>query len=343
MKKYTISFFVGIVAVSILGLIMWLDDDSQKTGLAEIRKVKLGHLVALDMMPHFVAKEAGFFMEENLDVTLEAFFDVFKNNQALADGEIDFSINPFTLPYFALQKGIPIRTISSAGGWGVIQLVIQGTYGINSIKELEEYVRLHKDEKIKIGSFKGDTLDLIVYDAIRAEGLSYNDFEMVWYTDLLEMVKAFKENKIGILAHIKPYTTDLIKNNDAIFLTDNAQVWGVNTPNCVLSVLETLIVEEPEVMEAYLRALIKSAQLINTEPHKAIALLENSTYPHYFKVGYDVVLEALRSQPAPISFTPNVKAVNSVMLDMMELKYIDQYIPGRKLFSLATIKHLEQE
>ncbi len=343
MNKYTITSLVSIVAASILGLAMWLNGESQQAGLAEVRQVKLGHLVALDMMPHFVAKEAGFFMEEKLDVTLEAFFDVFKNNQALANGEIDFSINPFTLPYFALQKDIPIRTISSAGGWGIIQLVIQGRYGVNSIKELGKYVRLHPGEKIKIGSFKGDTLDLIVYDAIREEGLSYNDFEMVWYTDLLEMVKAFKENKVGILAHIKPYTTDLIKNNGAIFLTDNAQVWDVNTPNCVLSVLDSLIAEEPKVVEAYLRALIKSAHLINTEPQKAISLLENSAYPHYFKVGSDVVLEALRSQPAPISFTPNVKAVNSVMLDMMELKYIDQYIPGRKLFRLATIKHLEQE
>lgn len=38
------------------------------------------------------------------------------NNAALAGGSIDFSTNPFTLPFFAANSGVPIRVISGAGG-----------------------------------------------------------------------------------------------------------------------------------------------------------------------------------------------------------------------------------
>ena len=330
-------------AVLALGAIAAWFIHSSMSGDREPRKIAVGHLIALDMAPLFVAKEAGYFAEEGLEVELKFFVDIFANNAALADGTIDFSINPFTIPYVALGEDVPIRTISSAGGWGVMQVVAQGDYGIHSIKDLAKYVRLHPDEKIKVGSFRADTLDLILLEAFQAEGLTYDDFEMVWYTDLLEMVEAFKRRDVGILSHIKPYTTDLILHHGATFLTDNAEVWNVHTPNCVLSVLEGLLLEEPEVVRSYLRAMLKSANLLNRNPEEAIALLERSAYPHYFQVGSEVVVEAIRSQPAPISYTPNITAVNSVMFAMVEQGHIANYTPGRKLFRLEMIKELESK
>lgn len=328
-----------LVAGAVTALVLF----GQSSGAKQPRKITAGHLVSLDHAPLFVAKEAGYFEEEGLDVELRFFVDIFANNDALAAGEIDFSTNPFTIPYVALQKGVPIRTVSSAGGWGVMQVVIQGTYGVSTLKELAAYVRAHPDDRIKVGSFKADTLDLILLEAFQSEGLTYDDFEVVWYRDLLEMAEAFKNKDIGILSHIKPYTTDLIVHHGAKLLTDNATLWNMNTPNCVVSVLDELLTREPEVVRGYLRALIKAAALINARPEDAAALLAKSSYPHYFKVGDEVLVEAFRSQPSPITFTPNITAVNSVMFEMVGLNYIDDYIPGRKLFRLDIIKQLESE
>lgn len=332
---------VAVVLVAgVLTALVWF---AGSPGARKLRKTTAGHLISLDHAPLFVAKEAGYFEEEGLDVELRFFVDIFANNDALAAGEIDFSTNPFTIPYVALQKGVPIRTISSAGGWGVMQVVIQGTYGVSTLEELAAYVRAHPDEKIKVGSFKADTLDLILLGAFQSQGLTYDDFEMVWYRDLLEMAEAFKRKDIGILSHIKPYTTDLIVHHQAKLLTDNATVWSMNTPNCVVSVLEGLLANEPDVVRGYLRALSKAAALINQKPEEAVALLAKSSYPHYFKVGEDVLVEAFRSQPSPITFTPNITAVNAVMFEMVGLNYIEDYIPGRKLFRLDIIKELESE
>lgn len=340
MRVKTLGIVAALITAGALVTLIWSAWSPHRQAL---RKVVCGHLVALDHAPLFVAKEAGYFEEEGLDMELRFFVDIFANNDALAAGEIDFSSNPFTLPYLALQNGIPVRTISSSGGWGVMQVVIQGQYGVGTMRELADHVRTHPKEKIKVGSVKADSLDLILFNAFQSEGLTYDDFEMVWYRDVLEMWGAFKRKDIGILSHIKPYTTDLIVNHGARVLTDNATVWNMKTPNCTISVLEHLLNDEPEVVRGFLRALMKAAALINERPDEAVALLDRSSYPHYFQVDNDVIMEAFRSQPSPITFTPNITAVNAVMFEMVGLHYIDEYIPGRKLFRLDIIKQLESK
>lgn len=340
-RKYTTLRFIVVACLAIVvGAMWWVNRPSEHTKRPPLRKLRVAHLVALDMAPHFVAKEAGYFEEVGLDVEL-AFFGVHENNAALAARQVDMSITPFTLPYLALNEGVPMRAVAGAGGWGIVQVVIQGDYNVHSLEELAAYVRSHPDEKIKVGALKGDNIDLIVTDAVRQVGLTRQDFEMVLVKHILDLVELFKKKEIGILSHIKPYTTDLIVNHGAQLLTDDAAVWNINTPNCVIAVLDDLLTHEPHVVEAYLKAVRKAASLLNTAPEKAIGYLKNATYPHYFKVGYDVVLEALQSQPTPITFTPSIDAVNAVMFEMVQEHYIDAYIPARKVFRLGLIRQLE--
>ena len=93
--------------------------------------IKAGHLVALDMAPLFVAKEKGYFKDEGMDLQTVFFNAPGDNNAALAGGSIQFSTNPFTLPYFGENSGIPMRIIAGAGGLGIIEVVIQGNLNIS--------------------------------------------------------------------------------------------------------------------------------------------------------------------------------------------------------------------
>jgi len=81
---------VAVAAVS--GLIKGLNVKPEKT--AKIHMVKVGHLVALDMAPYFVAKEAGGARIKTSMLPSSFFVDVFRNNEDLANGYIAFSINP---------------------------------------------------------------------------------------------------------------------------------------------------------------------------------------------------------------------------------------------------------
>ncbi|MDX2212398.1 MAG: ABC transporter substrate-binding protein [Oculatellaceae cyanobacterium bins.114] len=305
----------------------------------ELIPVKVGHLVALDMAPLFVGVESGCFQENGLAVETVAFTNPGDNNAALAGGAVDFNVNPFTLPFFAASSGVPIKTISAAGGWGIMQVIAKSEYEIKSVKDLASYITAHPDTRLKIATLRGDTLELILLDAFEKEGISVDSVEMVYFDDLLAMVEAFRQGQVDLLSHIKPYTTQFVEDGTATVVTDNAEIWSPTTPNTVMSVLEKTLAERPDVVEAYLKGLQCAAKIINETPQEAVDLLNGG---NYYRVDNDVLLEAFTSQPSPITFTPDLVAIQSVVDEMVSLGYIKADVPANKIFDVSIIKTLEQ-
>jgi ABC-type nitrate/sulfonate/bicarbonate transport system substrate-binding protein len=305
----------------------------------ELISVKAGHLVALDMAPLFLGVESGCFEQRGLDVETVFFTNPGDNNAALAGSQIDFSTNPFTLPFFAANSGVPIKTVAAAGGWGVMQVIIDSDYGVESIADLTTFVTDNPDQPLKIATLRGDTLELILVDAFEQAGIDPEAFEMVYFDDLLAMVDAFRLGEVDILSHIKPYTTQFVAAAEANVITDNAEVWSPTTPNTVVSVLEKTLNERPKVVEAYIQGLQCAAEIINTDPEKAIELLEGG---NYYRVENDVLLTAFTTQPAPITFTPDLDAVQTVVDKMVQLEYIQADVPAKDIFDVSIVKELEK-
>jgi len=308
------------------------------TAGGKLTKIKVGHLVALDMAPLFVAKEAHLFENYGLDVEPIFFANPGDNNAALAGGAIDLSINPFTLPFFAANSKVPIRVVAAAGGWGVMQVVADGKLGVKSFADMAAYIKKAPKKKLKIGTLQGDTLELILTRSFARAGISVDDVNMVYFNDLLAMVDAFRNGEVDVLSHIKPYTTDLTVKKGAVVIADNAGVWSPTTPNCVLSTLDKTLKERPQVVESYLKAVVDAAALINSDPEKAVSLLQKGTY---YRVSPDVLLKAFKSAPAPISFAPDVAAVQSVVTDLTALGYIKGTTTAKDIFRTATVEKLQ--
>ncbi|MDX6804685.1 ABC transporter substrate-binding protein [Terrihabitans rhizophilus] len=304
---------------------------------AEPVKIKVGHLVALDMAPLFVAQAGTCFKDNNLDVETVFFANPGDNNAALAGGAIDVSINPFTLPFFAANSGIPIRVVAAAGGWGVMEVIADKESGLKSMADLKAYVAAGKP-KLKIATLQGDTLELILTREFEKNGIATDAVELVYFNDLLAMVEAFRTGEVDILSHIKPYTTDLVASKGAAVLTTNASAWSAGTPNTVVSVLDKTLTSRPEVVESYLKAMICSAKIINEKPDTAVELLSKGSY---FRVKPDVLLASFKSAPAPISFVPDVDAVQSVVTDLTKLGYVKGTTSAADIFRLDMIKSLE--
>ncbi|WOD39620.1 ABC transporter substrate-binding protein [Nodosilinea sp. E11] len=301
--------------------------------------VKAGHLVALDMAPLFVGVESGCFEQNGLAVETVFFTNPGDNNAALAGGQIDFSTNPFTLPFFAANSGVPIKTVAAAGGWGVMQVIIDSAYEVESMADLAAFVANNPNEKLKIATLRGDTLELILVDGLEQAGIDLDAFEMVYFDDLLAMVDAFRLGQVDVLSHIKPYTTQFVASGAANVITDNAEVWSPTTPNTVVSVLEKTLRDRPEVVEAYIQGLQCAAAMINTDPQQAIDLLTDG---NYYRVEDGVLLTAFETQPSPITFTPDLDAIQTVVDRMVQLDYIKADVPAKDIFDISIVKDLEQ-
>tara|TARA_R110000850_G_scaffold98345_2_gene204346 strand:+ start:568 stop:1521 length:954 start_codon:yes stop_codon:yes gene_type:complete len=304
----------------------------------ELVKVTAGHLIALDMAPLFVGVESGCFKEQGLEVDTRFFANPGDNNAALAGGAIDFSTNPFTLPFFAANSGVPIKVISAAGGWGVMEVIADGELGLNSMEALAEHVKAGKP-KLTAAVLQGDTLELILVTELAKRGLEPDAIEFVYFDDLLAMVEAYRSGNVDILSHIKPYTSEMVASRGATVLTNNASTWSTNTPNTVVSVLEETLTERPQVVEGYLKGLICAADIINNEPEKAVDLLEKG---NYFRVSSDVLTGAFASAPEPISFVPDVAAVQQVVDDLVKMQYVRPGVSAESIFEIDLIKSLEQ-
>lgn len=203
LMRFTSSHFV--LPVLLMGLVFLTGCSSTPTSQnppdASVQKtddgwydgtLRAGHLVALDMAPLFIAKENGYFEEHGLDLETVFFSNPGDNNAALAGGSIQFSTNPFTLPYFGENSGVPMRIISSAGGLGIIQVVAQGDLNVSTPDELAAYIEANPDQKLKMGVLQGDTLEMIVFKMLDDRGIGYDQVEMIWFNDLLAMVQSFK-------------------------------------------------------------------------------------------------------------------------------------------------------
>lgn len=304
----------------------------------KIIKVKAGHLVALDMAPLFVAAETDCFTKNGIEVETVFFANPGDNNAALAGGAIDFSTNPFTLPFFAANSGVPLKVISAAGGWGVMEVVAQKELNLSSISELKAYTKT-QERKLKIATLQGDTLELILTREFEKNDISLKDVELIYFNDLLAMVESFRNGQVDILSHIKPYTSEMVASKGATVLTNNAQTWSNSTPNTVVSVLDETLVNRPNVVQAYLKGLICAAKLINDDPEKATEILDKG---NYFRVDKKVLAGAFKSAPAPISFVPDVAAVQSVVSDLSALGYIKGNTKAVDIFALEMIKSLEE-
>ncbi|MEM8652209.1 MAG: ABC transporter substrate-binding protein [Pseudomonadota bacterium] len=299
--------------------------------------IEVGHLVALDMAPLFVAVEKGYFDQEGLDVNTRFFANPGDNNAALASGDLQLTVNPFTLPYLGAAAGGDFQFVASAGGVGVMEIVAQGELGVSSFEELIEYSRTN-GSSVKIGSLRGDTLDVVVFKALEDRGSSYEDFEMVWFNDLLAMVQAFKAGEIDVLSHIKPYTTDLIVNFDAVSLGTNSSIWGVGTPNCVTMVMGDFADQYPKTVEAYLKAIRRGYQDIIDDPVEAAKLLSEG---NYYQVDEQVLIAAMRSLPDEVYLRPNMNGVNTAIEDLVEQGYMEPV--ERPVYDPSFLDAIDQE
>ena len=281
-------------------------------------QIEVGHLVALDMAPLFLAVERRYFENEGLDVKTRFFANPGDNNAALASGDLQLTINPFTLPYLGAAAGGDFKFVSSAGGVGVMEIVAQGELNVSSFDDLIAKSRSGGD-KIRVGSLKGDTLDVIVFKALEDRGSNYSEFEMVWFNDLLAMVQAFKTGDIDVLSHIKPYTTDLVVNYDAVSLGTNSSVWGLGTPNCVTMVTGDFAEKYPVTVQQYLKAIRRAYRDILDDPETAADALVKG---RYYQVDRDVIVAAMKTLPGEVILRPNMEGVGVAIEDLVEQGYM---------------------
>ncbi len=288
--------------------------------------IKAGHLVGICMSPLFYADALSYFKEEGLDVHLNWMPNPGDSVTALTSGAVQFIHNPFSNTYVAASKGAPLKIISGSGAGGLV-VIAQKATGMKTMADLKKRV----GTGLKVGSQRVNTLELTFYRNLVNQGMKYDDFQMVWFTDHFAMAQAFQIGAVDVVTHVEPYATMLVDKHGGVPLATNIEAWGKNAPDCVVSVHEDFMKKYPDTIRRYLRAIWKADQAIKGDLPKALEVLNKGKY---YKVDADTLRAALPRQMPQVDLIDAAKGMELAISDMVTLGYLKKVPDGVVDFTL---------
>lgn len=277
--------------------------------------INVGHLVGICMSPLFYAQATGLFAAEGLKVEMKFMPNPGDALTALTAGVQQIVHIPFTNIIVAANNGAPVRIIGGSGAGGLF-LLAQGSSGIKSMNDLKQ----QRGKNLKIGAMRLNTFELMLYRALASNGLKYDDFQMVWFSDTLSMAAAFEAKAVDLVTHVEPFATRLVDKLGGVPLASNLDTWGKDGPDCVTNARTDFVEKYPLATTKYLRALLKADAAIKANRDKAVEVLDASKF---YRVDKETLRAALPRQMPQVNLIGAGEAgMRTAIQDMTTLGYI---------------------
>jgi ABC-type nitrate/sulfonate/bicarbonate transport system substrate-binding protein len=225
----------------------------------EPRKVTLSYsAVSMTWFPVKVAVEKGFFRSEGLEPQL-----VQMNGNvatvALANGHIDFSLNISPVLNGAMQ-GLGTKLVAALNSRPLFALVVRPE--ITSASEL-------KGKVFAVASF-GNTQAILTEKHLQHLGLKKGDYQLLALGATPARIAALDKNIAQ--GSLMPLPTNVQLENKGYRLLGNTAEIVVN-PIAGLGVREERIRKDPDLIKRALRAMLRSLQLLQTNPKDTVKIL----------------------------------------------------------------------
>jgi NitT/TauT family transport system substrate-binding protein len=243
-------------------------------------RLLLTHGCSLSNLPLFVAEGAGLFAEQGLDVQAPPFTMMSSTAQLLASGAADIGTAAFIQPLIdCLRPNPPIMVAGS----GLMGIVVLAQPGIRTIAELAGQ---------RVGTFRGDPLEVLLHDALGAAGLSMAHVEVVYLDDIAGAIAMFAAGDLAAITLAEPHATG-VRRLGAVELSDGTELWGATFPDTVLVASESMLNSRPDAVRAVIRAMLEAEAAIKHDPVGAIRYATDQ-YPGYDE---EMLIEAAQRQP----------------------------------------------
>ena len=268
---------------------------------------KCTHAIGLCNLAMFIAKEDQTTAPDNVEINLIDINNWAEHPAALAGGTVDFSVTPFTNVLTAFANGTPIKIIA---GSGINGLYVLGNKGITKAEDLRGK---------RIGTFRSDTLELVLYGYLRKNHLSYDkDVHVEYFTDGFLLLQAFAAGKLDAITHVEPYATKVVRELGATRLATGQDVWGIEHPDCVLTASDRIIKDDPDLVRAVIAGMMRAEASIEGNLDGAISKVVGK----YYKADAVDLRAAAHSQPPGIDIRDRVQFINERFKDLKGLHYI---------------------
>ncbi len=177
----------------------------------------------------------------------------------LGTGQVDAGLMPYT-SFMALHNaGAPVTIV--AGG-GIEGLVLVAQPGLDTPAKLKGKT---------LGTFQMDTLEVLPYDWLKKNNVSFKDITVRYMGNTPEAVEAFKAGALDIICTIEPYGTALLNDvKGSVKLSDGTDIYGHGYTDCVLAVRNDLIRQNPAGIKALIKGMMKAQLMAETKPDETL-------------------------------------------------------------------------
>jgi NitT/TauT family transport system substrate-binding protein len=231
----------------------------------------------------------------------------------LGAGQVDAGLMPYT-SFIALHNaGAPVTIV--AGG-GIEGLVLIAQPGLDTPGKLKGKT---------LGTFQMDTLEVLPYDWLKKNNVSFKDISVRYMGNTPEAVEAFKAGALDIICTIEPYGTALLNDvKGSVKLSDGTDIYGPGYTDCVLAVRDELIKQNPEGIKALIKGMMKAQLMAETKPDEALKILVGP----YYKTSMENAKLAMSKQPSVVDARSQTQFILDRTDSLLEMGYIKNK-PGR--------------
>jgi sulfonate transport system substrate-binding protein len=279
----TRSRFFPCGLILVFGALVWIAACSSKTeppALGSPRRVTIGIQVSPAMTLAMVAKDAGFFAGQGLDVELKQFTAGKFALQAFLGGSVDFAISGDVPVCLAALQGNQIRVVGQVVDKTVNEVRMVALRGVNLSDPAspEDYFRRRK---MKLATSFGGGPEFFTYNFLRHHQIRQDQVELLSQRPE-DMPAALETHSVDVISIFDPFAFIAEKRLGNRAMTFTAP--DLYSELYVLNARPEQVEKDADLIKSVLRALMKAEDYVAQNPDHAKQIMQN-----YTKLDRDVI------------------------------------------------------
>ncbi len=233
-------------------------------------KVTIGIQVSPAMTLAMVSKDKGFFLEEGVDVEIKEFTAGKFALQAFLSGSIDFAISGEVPVALASLQGNQIRVVAQ-----VVEKTINEVRVVALNEEkVDNPMQYFKSKKRKLATSFGGGPEFFTYKFLKLHNIKDEEIEILSQKPE-DMPAALESRSVDAISIFDPFAYIAEKRMGGNAITFKAP--DIYSELYVLDARPEQIANQPEIIEAILRGLVRGAEFIKNNPEESKQILQKYT------------------------------------------------------------------
>lgn len=226
----------------------------KETSSEKLQTLNIGILQDTDSIPILIAKEQGYFKDENLNVNIEQFKSAQERDSVLQSGKIDGVISDIMAAVFANDGGFDVKITSLTNG--TYDLLVNKDESINRLQDL-------KGKSIAIS--KNTLIEYVTDMILKNAGLTDKDVNKVSIPQMPTRLEMLQNGKVDAATLPNALATVAMMNGSKML--SNSNDLGIN-PGVLLFTSSAIDSKKSEIKAFYI-AYNKAVDYLNKEPKSA--------------------------------------------------------------------------